>query len=163
MNAWIRWGQFNLVGAAGMCLQLILLASLIRVMAGHYLYASAIAIEITLLHNFAWHWNYTWRDRRNEVSIMQSLLRFHFSNGLVSMLGNLALMAFLLHKKHLPLLVATIITILCCSIANFCIGTRWVFADAADTRRCRSLRTKIAMAVGPPDRALDLTPKATSP
>jgi putative flippase GtrA len=130
MNAWIRWGKFNLVGALGMGLQLLLLALFNRVMAGHYLYASAIAIEITLLHNFAWHWNYTWRDRRSDVSKMQALLRFQFSNGLISMLGNLALMEFLVHQTHLPLLVANIIAILCCSIANFYAGNGWAFVGA---------------------------------
>lgn len=127
MNAWTRWAKFNLVGMAGMGLQLGVLALLNRTMPGHYLYASAAAIEITLLHNFTAHWNYTWRDRRSEVSKAQALLRFHFSNGLVSMLGNLALMQLLVHQAHLPLLVANIVAILSCSLVNFCAGNHWVF------------------------------------
>ena len=55
MNTLLRWGKFNLVGAMGMGLQLAALALFNRWTAGHYLYASALAIELTLLHNFIWH------------------------------------------------------------------------------------------------------------
>ena len=60
-------------------------------------------------------------------------IRFHLSNGLVSMLGNLALMRLLVHHAHLPLLVANLIAILCCSVANFCLGNTWAFAEARKT------------------------------
>lgn len=132
MNALIRWGKFNLVGAMGVGVQLASLALLNRVMAGHYLYAPATAIEIALLHNFAWHWHYTWRDRRDGVSALGALVRFHLSNGAVSMLGNLALMQLLVHRAHLPLLIANILVIVCCSVANFSLGNSWAFS--VDTR-----------------------------
>lgn len=64
MNPVLRWTRFNLVGALGMGVQLGTLALLDRQMPGHYLVATALALEITLLHNFAWHVVYTWRDRR---------------------------------------------------------------------------------------------------
>jgi putative flippase GtrA len=128
MKIFIRWGKFNLVGAIGMVVQLAALALFNRLMAGHYLYASAAAVELTLLHNFAWHMHFTWRDRRNDSTVLAQLLRFHLSNGMVSMLGNLALMRLLVHEAHMPLLVANSIAILCCSIVNFCLGNEWVFA-----------------------------------
>jgi len=130
MNTLERWAKFNLGGVIGMGLQLTLLALLNRNMAGHYLFASCVAVEITLLHNFAWHWHYTWRDRRDCVSNPGSLVRFHLSNGAVSMLGNLVLMQLLVHRAHLPVLIANVIAILCCSVVNFLIGNRWVFATA---------------------------------
>jgi putative flippase GtrA len=127
MNTLERWAKFNLVGVIGMGLQLTLLALLNRNMAGHYLFASCVAVEITLLHNFAWHWHYTWRDRRGCVSSPGSLVRFHLSNGAVSMFGNLVLMQLLVHRAHLPLLIANVLAILSCSVANFCIGDGWAF------------------------------------
>jgi len=130
MNTLLRWGKFNLVGAMGMGLQLAALALFNRWTAGHYLYASAAAIEITLLHNFMWHLQYTWRDRRDGATRLRQLVRFHLSNGLVSMLGNLALMRLLVHEARLPLLVSSVIAILCCSVANFCLGNNWAFAEA---------------------------------
>jgi len=132
MNAFVRWGKFNIVGAIGMALQLTALAVLNRVMPGRYLLASSAAIELTLLHNFTWHIHYTWRDRRDSATRLRQLVRFHLSNGAVSMLGNLALMSLLVHGAHLPVLVSNAIAVLVCSIANFHIGNRWAFAPQAN-------------------------------
>jgi putative flippase GtrA len=128
VNTLIRWSKFNLVGAMGMAVQLCVLAFLTRWAAGHYLVASAAAVELTLLHNFAWHMSYTWRDRRDRSTRLAQLTRFHLSNGLVSMLGNLALMRILVDEAHIPVLAANSIAILCCSTLNFCLGDGWVFA-----------------------------------
>ncbi len=128
MNTFIRWGKFNLVGAMGMVVQLGTLAFFDRWAAGHYLYASAAAIELTLLHNFVWHVHYTWRDRRDDSALLAQLTRFHLSNGLVSMLGNLALMRILVDGAHMPLLASNGIAILCCSIVNFFLGDNLAFA-----------------------------------
>jgi putative flippase GtrA len=128
MNTFIRWGKFNVVGAMGMIVQLGSLALFNRWAAGHYMFASAAALELTLLHNFVWHLYYTWRDRRNPAALPAQLLRFHLSNGLVSMLGNLALMRILVDEARLPLLVSNGIAILCCSVINFCLGDGWAFA-----------------------------------
>jgi putative flippase GtrA len=128
MNTFIRWGKFNLVGAMGMAVQLGALALLNHWMAGRYLYASAAAVELALLHNFVWHLHYTWRDRRASATRLRQFMRFHLSNGLVSMLGNLALMRLLVHEARLPLLVSNVVAILCCSVANFCLGNNWAFA-----------------------------------
>jgi putative flippase GtrA len=139
VNLLIRWGKFNLVGVMGMAVQLTALALFNRWMSGRYLIASAAAIELAILHNFVWHLNYTWRDRSERhnsnnsgrlSSTLRQLLRFHLSNGLVSMIGNLALMRLLVHEAHLPLLPSNLIAILCCSVANFCLGDIWAFAPA---------------------------------
>jgi putative flippase GtrA len=124
-----RWLRFNLVGAMGMGLQLTLLALFTRISGGHYLYASAAAIEFTLLHNFFWHQRFTWRDRQEPGSVWPRLLRFHLSNGMVSLPGNLVLMRLLVHEAHLPLLVANSIAILGCSLVNFSLSHLWSFAE----------------------------------
>ena len=129
MKTFIRWGKFNLVGAMGMVVQLASLAILSRWAAGHYLYATAAAIEITLLHNFVWHLHYTWLDRRDDSALLVRLMRFHLSNGLVSMLGNLVVMRILVQQAHISLIPSNIIAVLCCSVANFCLGNSWAFAE----------------------------------
>ena len=131
MNILIRWGKFNLVGAVGVAVQLAALAVFNRLAPGHYLCATAAALEVTLLHNFVWHLHYTWRDRRDRSMIAVQLIRFHLSNGMVSLVGNLALMRILVGEAHLPVLVANGIAILCCSIVNFCLGNNWVFVARA--------------------------------
>jgi putative flippase GtrA len=120
VSTFIRWSKFNLVGAVGMVVQLAALALFNRCVPGHY--------QLTLLHNFVAHLHYTWSDRRHNSAVLAQLVRFHLSNGLVSMLGNLALMRLLVGVAHTPLLVANAIAILCCSILNFCMGNNWAFA-----------------------------------
>ena len=148
MSTFIRWWKFNLVGAMGMVLQLAVLAFLDRWAPDHYLCTSAAAIEIALLHNFVWHLHYTWRDRRDDSTLLAQLVRFHLSNGLVSMLGNLALMRILVHDARIPLLVANSIAILCCSIVNFCLGNNWAF-PARGHKQVRARRGRVSPRAGP--------------
>src|ERR1035437_7302625 len=145
MNTLIRWAKFNLVGAMGMVLQLATLALFNRWNGGRYLLASAAAIEITLLHNFAWHLHYTWRDRRDRSTRLTQLIRFHLSKGLVSWVGNLVLMHVLVQDVHLPLLISNGIAILCCSIINFCLGDNWAFALGSQTNDSCRLAKKLSI------------------
>jgi putative flippase GtrA len=128
MNVLVRWGKFNLVGMVGMAVQLGALALINRLAPGHYMLATAAAIEITLLHNFVWHLHYTWRDRRCRSALRSQLIRFHLSNGLVSLVGNLAMMPLLVEGMRIPVVAANAIAILCCSVVNFCLGHNWAFA-----------------------------------
>ncbi len=128
MNSFMRWWRFNLVGAAGVAVQLAALALLNLCAPRHYMVNTTAALEITLLHNFAWHVRYTWRDRSGSSRPGASLLRFHLSNGAVSLVGNLGLMRVLVEGAHLPVLAANAIAIVCCSLVNFLLGDRWVFA-----------------------------------
>jgi dolichol-phosphate mannosyltransferase len=132
MNLFIRWGKFNLVGATGAVVQLAALALFNRIAGGHYLLATVAAIELTLLNNFFWHRHTTWRDRRNQLPLPAQLFRFHLSNGLVSMFGNLAIMRILVHGAHAPLLAANLVAILSCSLVNFCFGHQWVFKQGIE-------------------------------
>jgi len=123
----VRWAKFNAIGVLGMAVQLGALALLDRWMRGRYLIASGLALEVTLLHNFVWHVRYTWRDRCAEGSRLGQLVRFQLSNGLVSMIGNLVLMRLLVREARMPVLAANAVAIVCCSVANYCLGDRWAF------------------------------------
>ncbi|MES2221474.1 MAG: GtrA family protein, partial [Acidobacteriota bacterium] len=116
MNALIRWGKFNVVGAMGMVLQLAALSVFDRSFPGHYLAESAAAVELAILHNFVWHLRYTWRDRNDHFSPLARLLQFHFSNGLVSLVGNLVILRTLVDQARMPILIADSIAILLCSM-----------------------------------------------
>jgi putative flippase GtrA len=83
-----------------------------------------------LFHNFLWHLHTTWGDRCNGCNHSTQagkLFRFHLSNGLVSMIGNLAIMSTHVHGAHVPLLAANLVAILTCSLVNFCLANQWVF------------------------------------
>jgi putative flippase GtrA len=58
---------------------------------------------------------------------MARLIRFHLSNGAVSIAGNLLLMRWLVGGLHIPLMPANFAAIAACSLINFALGDRFVF------------------------------------
>ena len=127
-----RWLKFNAVGAMGIAVQFAcfgLLFSLLRI---DYMAATALAVEAAVLHNFVWHQRFTWKERAGgEVGgqaggkprqTVMRLLRFHAGNGLVSILGNLALMRALVGGMHLNHYLAAGISIATCSLLNFAVS-----------------------------------------
>jgi putative flippase GtrA len=123
--------RFNLVGLLGIAVQLATLALLNRALPHDYLLTSTLAVELTLLHNFAWHLHYTWPQTKiTRRAATPALLRFHLSNGLISLFGNLLLMRLFAHSLHIPILLANAITIACCGLANFSLAHHWVFSHS---------------------------------
>ena len=129
MSPLTRFLRFNLVGIIGIAVQLITLALLSRALPAHYLLTSTLAVELTILHNFVWHLHYTWpaESRPRLRDALTRLLRFHLSNGLISLAGNLALTRLFVHSAHLPVVFANALTIACCGLANFLLAHHWVF------------------------------------
>ncbi len=122
-----RFLKFNGVGILGFVLQLGLLAVLMR-FGMHYLAATAVAVELTVLHNFAWHERWTWRDRPTDAGgRWRRLWRFHATNGLVSLAGNLLIMRLLVGLLGLPALPANLLSVLACALVNFTASDRFVF------------------------------------
>jgi putative flippase GtrA len=124
-----RWLKFHLVGAIGIGVKLAALALLVSGLKLNYLVATAAAVETAVLHNFVWHERYTWRGRPSghRRDLLLRLLRFHLSNGLVSLAGNLALMRLLVGTLHLQYMVANVATIVACGLLNFALGEWFVF------------------------------------
>jgi putative flippase GtrA len=120
--------KFCLVGGIGIGVQLGVL-DVLQLSKVDYLIATGLAVESAVVHNFLWHWHFTWADRArcglNEF--LFSLARFHLSNGLISIFGNLALMRVLVGKLELPVLPANISAIAICFVANFLASDYWVF------------------------------------
>jgi putative flippase GtrA len=124
-----RWVRFNGVGALGIAVQLGVLACLVRTLDVHYLWATLVAVEVTVLHNFAWHERWTWRDRPSPSSarLLGRIGRFHLFNGGISLAGNLVLMRGLTGWLQLDPLASNIIAILVCSAVNFAASELFVF------------------------------------
>lgn len=132
MNAtYLRLLRFSLVGGLGVGVQLGVLAALTATKI-NYLLATALAVEVAVLHNFLWHQHFTWADRAGTGmwASLAALLRFHLSNGLISIVGNLLLMRLLVTEFRLPVLRANLATITLCFVANFLASDRWVFSSS---------------------------------
>ena len=126
----VRWLKFNFVGAVGFAVQLVAL-KLLLLCHMNYLAATALAVETAVLHNFAWHERFTWKDRPGGGrERLMRLLRFHLGNGLFSIAANLAIMWVLVSRLHMTRLVlANAIAVAVCSILNFAIGEWYVFRE----------------------------------
>jgi putative flippase GtrA len=125
-----RWLKFNFVGALGIVVQLAALALLVKVARLPYLWATALAVEIAVLHNFVWHEQFTWKDRTGKSSardIALRLLRFQSGNGLISLGGNLLFMRLLVGSAGLRPLIANPISIALCAVLNFAVSEWFVF------------------------------------
>jgi putative flippase GtrA len=124
-----RFGRFNLVGALGAALQVLLFYLLMKYWPMPEAAAAAIAVEIVVLHNFYWHERFTWRDqgpsglRRRTIR----LWRFHAANGLISVVGNTALTYCLVQLLKSPALLAAVAAMAICAPVNFWIADRWVY------------------------------------
>jgi putative flippase GtrA len=125
-----RWLRFNLVGALGIGVQLGALALLKSVLHVQYLIATCLAVEIAVLHNFACHECYTWRDRTfiGWRVRLRNLGAFHLTNGLVSIVGNVLLMRVFVGQLKISYFLADIFAIGACGLANFVLADRVAFA-----------------------------------
>jgi len=121
-----RWLRFNAVGVMGAGVQLGVLALLVRLRV-NYLVATAIAIEVALLHNYVWHRRWTWAGEGG------SLWRFHLSNGLISLCSNLLLMRLFTGAMGWLPVPANLTAITITSLLNFVMASRWVFASSAES------------------------------
>ena len=128
-----RWIKFNCIGGMGVAVQFIVLSVLAGSVGLHYLVATALAVETAVLHNFVWHERWTWVDRRgtHRSKIAERLVRFHLANGVFSILSNLVFTAAFVEFLGLHYLVANLVSIAMCSVLNFLVSDRFVFAVPA--------------------------------
>jgi len=128
MNASLfrRFARFSIVGAGGIVVQTLALMALLRFSDIHYMVATALAVELSVLNNFVWHRRWTWADRRASRAAL-ALLRFNVTTGAMSLIGNLVLMFLLVGGLRLDPRAANLIAIGLCSLVNFALSDRFVF------------------------------------
>jgi putative flippase GtrA len=128
---WKRLTKFAFVGVIGIAVQIVTLHWVAGLGCG-YLSSTVIAVEAAILHNFVWHENFTWRDREKSASakVGSRLLRFHLSNGLISIAGNVLLMRMLVGGLGMGIVPANLASITVCCLTNFLASDRWVFVPA---------------------------------
>jgi putative flippase GtrA len=122
-----RFVAFVTVGALGFLIQIATLVLLTRV--GHWPYEPAIvvAVEVAILHNLWWHEHWTWRNRAMTTSPAVRLVRFHTSNGCLSLLGNLVATVVFVESFDLDVVSANAVGVVLTCLGNFLLAERWVF------------------------------------
>ncbi len=131
-----RWLRFSSVGALGFAVQLTALLGLAGGLGMNYLLATAIAVELAILHNFLWHQRWTWSDRsiHQPGMFVQRLVRFNAGTALTSIGGNLLLMWLLVGGLSVHYAVANVITVLSLSLVNFLFCDTLVFKQGRKVR-----------------------------
>ena len=130
----LHWIKFNVVGVLGFALQsgaLFLLTHGTHPVG--YLAATAVAVELAVLNNFVWHQRWTWGDRPATTmrETLARLVKFHVTNGLVSIAGNLIFMSILVGRLGVAIVLANLISVLVCSLLNFILADRLAFRVTA--------------------------------
>jgi putative flippase GtrA len=118
--------KFSGVGLLGVAVQLSVLQVFVK-LGLHYMLATGLAVELALLHNYAWHRKWTWSS---EPYAPYRWLRFHIANGLISFISNLLWMRLLGGHFEIPPLNANLIAITATAVLNFVLADRWVFGAA---------------------------------
>jgi putative flippase GtrA len=136
-----RFFRYNLVGAMGLGVKFSVLAGLVELGGAGYLVATAVAVEATVLHNFVWHFRWTWRDRSAGFSrraALGCLWKFHLGTGAVALLANLLVMRLLVEGLGVHYALANVAATVFAGLANFMISNFVVFAPAERPASCRT-------------------------
>jgi putative flippase GtrA len=142
------------VGAIGFVLQLSSLALMTMVADWPYQLATALAVELAVVHNFVWHERWTWRERTERQSgLFKRFVRYQITTGATSLAGNLLFTVWLVERAGVPPLAGNVAAVGAMSVANFLLYDRWVFAKKA-------IAAAAAIAVFPsPASAGDMNPE----
>ncbi len=130
----LRWLRFNAVGLMGVLVQILSIMTIREWLGLHYLAATALAVEIAILHNFVWHERWTWLDRtaNGRAGRLRRLLRFNVASGSLSIGSNVLFTAWMVGWFGLHYLPANLLAITVGSVLNFVASERLVYRlDAA--------------------------------
>ena len=123
-----RWLVFNAVGTMGVAVQLAVLVSLTEVLGLNYLISTVLAVESAILHNFAWHEHWTWRDRGPGIhGRWMRLAWFNLVTGALSISSNVVLTALYVSTFGVHYAIANLMAIATCSLLTFVANDRFVF------------------------------------
>lgn len=123
---------FLAVASSGFLLQTAVVALLTHATRVAPEWATAAGVELAVLHNFFWHWRWTWGDR---VATAQSPLRrfvaYQLATGSTSLAGNILVVCAAVRAFGADAITANVLAVATMSAANYVIADRWVFARVA--------------------------------
>ena len=134
-----RGAKYSAVGLLGTGVKLGALVLLHDACGLGCLAATALAVESSMLHNFAWHTRWTWRERSRSTPVREiaaRLLRFQFGNGAVALVVNLVSMPILTGDAGFSYALAGTVASVVGGLVNFALSDLWVFTRRGAARTC---------------------------
>ena len=149
INMLRRIGKFGVVGLLGVAVNFGLFILFRDALDVADFFAKALAIEISILHNFAWNYLWTWGDRGRSFRVLwQRLLKYHGSTFIASYVITIAVSYAMrwwvvgrvdwdsvfnhfliphLGQERWVAYISYLLGIATGMIANFIMADRWVF------------------------------------
>jgi putative flippase GtrA len=122
--------RYVIVSVMGTAVQLLTLAVLSAGARWPAALATTFAVLAALLHNFIWHSFWTWSDRSlSQPNLIATFGRFVLANGVVSLVGNVAITVTLAAIGVSPVL-ANIVAIAICGLCNFWLADNAVWTTS---------------------------------
>lgn len=122
--------KFLAVGALGAVVNCAVLWGLVAYAQWHYLLASAVAIEVSMAHNFIWHDRWTFKDRRGHRRWPTRLAHFQVTT-LAGLVINWLLLVALVAWAQWSLLAANLVGIGASTLLNFVMSKLWAWKPAS--------------------------------
>ena len=123
-----RFARFNGVGALGILVQLLVVHALVRWIGLPVSTATAAGVCAAVVHNFIWHRHWTWADRRDHhTPVFATFFSFALANGLVSLVGNVAIVSALSAWSGVGPIAGNLVAIAACGLINYWTGDQVVF------------------------------------
>ena len=120
--------RFCIVGASGVLVNLGIYILLTRLFGVRLEIASPIAIETSILSNFALNHVFTFRKRQTQTRLITKLARFHIASGLAGVTNYLVLLG-LVHLAGLWDILANLAGIAAGTLINYYINSRWTWKE----------------------------------
>ena len=144
-----RISAFVTVGAVGFLIQLASLALMTTGAGWPYEPATAVAVQLAVMHNFIWHERWTWRDRRLQKSaLLARFWRYELTTGASSIVSNVVCTALLVERFGLHVIPANGLTVALMSAVNFVLSDRWIFSRGVAVAAVATLSAQTASAAG---------------
>jgi putative flippase GtrA len=131
-----RWLKFSAVGLIGIGVQMTAAFFFGEVLGWNYLTATAVAVEIAILHNFAWHERWTWSDRSGDGRWVR-LLKFNGATGAASIIANVFWIRLLTQTYQIAYMPSSAMAIVLSSAVNFSVSELLVFRRKTTQDQCR--------------------------
>jgi len=120
--------MFLAVAAGGFLLQTIVVALLTHATRIPPELATAIGVELAVLHNFLWHERWTWNDRvAGRRSRPRRFLTYQLATGSTSLAGNVLVVSIAVRAFGIGATDANVLAVVAMSVANYLIADKWVF------------------------------------
>ncbi len=128
----LRPFAFAAVASGGFLIQIAVVSVLTHAASLAPEAATAIGVELAILHNFLWHERWTWRDRIGAAPRrLRRFIDYQLATGCTSLAGNVIVVGIATRAYAVDPTAATPLAVAIMSLVNYLVSDRWVFARRA--------------------------------